>query len=101
MHRAASIAATPKPTIARPHTRIATITARPCRCTWDTQPDSTPPMTAPAGIAANSSAKARPPSLGPPKSTCAISGNSARGMPKTIAMMSTPNDIISTGWVRR
>ena len=29
--------------------------------------------------------------------SCAISGNSARGMPKTIAMMSTTNDIISTG----
>ena len=60
-----------------------------------------PPRTAPAGMAANSSANARPPSSGPPKLACAISGNSARGMPKTIAMMSTRNDIISTGWPRR
>ena len=95
------MAATPKPTIASPQTRMATITARPCRSTRDTQPDSTPPTTAPAGMAAKSSAKARPPSLGPPKSTSAISGKSARGMPKTIAMMSTTNDIISTGWLRR
>ena len=54
----ASIAATPKPIIANPHTRIATITARPWRSTRDTQPDSTPPTTAPSGIAAKSSAKA-------------------------------------------
>src|SRR5690349_24110392 len=31
----ASMAATPKPTIATPHTRIDTITARPCRSTRD------------------------------------------------------------------
>ena len=95
------MAATPKPTIATPHTRIATITARPCRSTRDTQPDRTPPTTAPAGIAAKSSANATPPSFGPLKATSASSGNSARGMPKTMAMMSTTNDIISTGCVRR
>ena len=44
-----------------------------------------------AGIAAKSRAKASPPSDGPPKSTSAISGKSARGIPKTIAMMSTTN----------
>ena len=31
----------------------------------------------------------------------AISGKSARGIPKTIAMMSTTKDISSTGWPRR
>ena len=45
--------------------------------------------------------EASPPSSGPPKLSCAISGNSARGIPKTIAMMSTTNDISSTGWPRR
>ena len=80
---------------------MQTITARPCASTRDTQPLKTPPMTAPAGIAANSSANTRPPASGPPKSTCAISGKSARGIPKIIAMRSTTNDISSTGWWRR
>ena len=40
--------------------------------------------------------------VGPAEATrAAISGNSARGMPKTIAMMSTTNDIISTWCPRR
>ena len=77
------------------------MTARPCRSTRETQPENTPPSTAPIGMPANSSANAIPPPSGPPKSRCAISGNSARGMPKTIAMMSTTNDISSTGWPRR
>ncbi len=94
-------AATPNPIIATPQTRIAQITASPCRSIRDTQPEKTPPRTAPAGMAANSRAKARPPPSGPPKLSCAICGKSARGMPKTIAMMSTTNDIISTGWPRR
>ena len=98
---APACAATPKPVIARPHTRMQRSRARPCRSTRETQPDSTPPTTAPAGIAAKSRANARPPSDGPPKSTSAISGNSARGMPKTMAIMSTTNDISSTGWPRR
>ena len=42
-----------------------------------------------------------PPPSGPPKSRWAISGNSARGIPKTIAIMSTRNDISSTGWLPR
>ncbi len=99
--RSASPTASPNPVIASPQTRIATITARPCASTRETQPLSTPPSTAPAGIAANRSANTRPPSEGPPKSMSAISGNSARGIPKTIAMMSTTNDISSTGWWRR
>ena len=83
--------------MASPHSTIETITASPCRCTRETQPEKIPPSTAPAGIAAKSRAKARPPLSGPPKSRWATSGNSARGMPKTIAMMSTRNDISSTG----
>ena len=97
----ASAVATPNPIIAKPHTRIAATTATPCRLTRDTHPEKIPPATAPAGIAANSSANAQPPSSGPPKLSCAICGNSARGIPKTIAMMSTRNDIISTGCPRR
>ena len=77
------------------------MTARPCRSTRETQPENTPPMTEPAGIAAKSSAKTMPPSSGPPNDECAISGKSARGMPKTIAIRSTTKDIISTGWPRR
>ena len=87
----------PKPVIASPHTRMQATTARPCASTRETQPLSTPPTTAPAGIAANSRAKTRPPSDGPPNSTSAISGKSARGIPKIIAIRSTRNDIISTG----
>ena len=37
-----------------------------------------------------------PPSTGPPKLSCAICGNSARGMPKIIAIRSTTNDISTT-----
>ncbi|SKY28845.1 Uncharacterised protein [Mycobacteroides abscessus subsp. abscessus] len=51
-------------------------------------------MTAPAGIDANNSANAQPPSIGPPKFSWAICGNSARGMPKIMAMRSTTNDTI-------
>jgi MFS family permease len=80
---------------------IDTITANPWRSTRETQPESTPPTTAPAGIAAKSSANARPPSEGPPKLSSAIWGKSARGIPNTIAMMSTRKDISSTGWPRR
>ena len=42
----------------------AAMTARPCGSTRETQPEKTPPSTAPAGIAAKSSAKARPPAGG-------------------------------------
>ena len=80
---------------------MQTITARPCASTRPTQPLSTPPSTAPTGIAAKSSAKTTPPSGGPPNTVSAISGNSARGIPNTIAMMSTTNDISRTGWCRR
>lgn len=56
-----------------------------------------PPSTAPAGMAAKSRAKASPPSLGPAKFSSANCGKRARGMPKTIAMMSTTKLIINTG----
>ena len=93
--------ATPIPTMDRPQTTIAEETATPCRSTRETQPENTPPRNAPTGIAAKSTAKARPPSLGPPKSTCAISGTRARGIPKVIATPSRTKDMRSTGWPRR
>ena len=39
--------------------------------------------------------------MGSPKFSCAICGNSARGIPKTIAMTSTTKLMSSTGCVRR
>ncbi len=60
------------------------------------QPENTPPSTAPAAMAADSSAMVVPPSTGPPKLSCAICGNNARGMPKIIAIKSTTNDINTT-----
>jgi hypothetical protein len=60
------------------------------------QPENTPPTTAPTAIAADSSAIVVPPSTGPPKLSCAICGKSARGMPKIIAIRSTTNDISTT-----
>ena len=60
------------------------------------QPENTPPATAPTEMAAASNAIVEPPSTGPPKLSCAICGNSARGMPKIIAIKSTTNDISTT-----
>src|SRR5690348_11670059 len=60
------------------------------------QPENTPPATAPTDMAADSSAIVVPPSIGPPKLSCAICGNSARGMPRIIATRSTTNDISTT-----
>ena len=59
----ASRAATPNPVIATPHTRIATITASPCRSTRDTQPDSTPPIDR-AGRDRGEEQRERQPALG-------------------------------------
>ena len=89
---AATHTTAPKPTIASPHSVTHTITATPCRCTRDTHPENTPPSTAPALIAANNSPSAVPPSAASPKVSCAICGNSARGMPNTIATRSTTNE---------
>ncbi len=86
----------PNPTIASPHTTIAATTTSPWRRTRGSQPENTPPATAPAEIAAASSAIVVPPSTGPPKLSWAICGNSARGIPKTIAIRSTTNDINTT-----
>ncbi len=93
----AAPAANPKPTIATPHTTIATTTARPWRRTRGNHPENTPPATAPTDIAAANNAIVVPPSTGPPKLSWAICGNSARGMPKIIAIRSTTNDISTTG----
>ena len=75
----------------------AASTATPCRRTRDTHPENTPPSTAPTGIAANSHANAKPPPSGPPNDSCAIWGNSERGMPNTIAMRSTTKLASRTG----
>ncbi len=49
----ANPAARPKPTIATPHTTIAITTASPCRWTRGSQPENTPPATAPNAMAAD------------------------------------------------
>ena len=82
----------PNTTIATPHNATHTSTASPCRRTRGIQPENTPPTTAPTLIAANNRPSADPPEIGSPKVSVAICGNSARGMPKTIAMMSTRNE---------
>src|SRR5699024_9297509 len=82
----------PKTTMATPHSATHTSTARPCRRTRGIHPENTPPITAPTLIAANSRPSAVPPEAGSPKDSVAICGNSARGMPNTMAMMSTRND---------
>ncbi len=92
----ASAAATPKPTIARPQTPMASTTASPCRRMPGNHPENTPPATAPTEMAAARTAIVVPPWTGPPKFSWAICGNNARGMPNTIAMMSTTNDINTT-----
>ena len=84
-----SASARPNPTMATPHATIETTTPMPCRVTLDVHPDVRPHSIAPSGIAANSQPSARPPPGGSPNVFSAISGNSARGMPKTIAMMSS------------
>src|SRR5690606_8363781 len=61
-----------------------------------TQPDASPHTSAPIGMAANSQPSASPPPGGSPKVRSASSGNSALGMPATIAMMSSRKDASST-----
>ena len=63
----AKATATPNPNIARPQTITAASTATPWRAIRETQPENTPPSTAPIGMPANSSANAMPPLSGPPK----------------------------------
>lgn len=69
----------------------------PWRCTRPIQPDISPPRNAPIAIAANR----YPTAPSPPNRVSATSGNSARGIAMAIAMMSTTNDISSTGCVAR
>ena len=97
----AKLAARPDTVMPTPQITIATITESPCREARETQPEKIPPRTAPAGIAAKSRAKASPPPIGPPKLTWASWGNSARGIPNVIAMMSTTKLISSTVLPRR
>src|SRR5215475_10200781 len=84
--------ASPDAATASPQQTTAATSATPWRCTRPIQPDSSPPVTAPIAIAANS----QPTAPGPPKRVVATSGNSARGIANTIATMSTANDMSST-----
>src|SRR5690606_23321890 len=86
----------PKPTTVRPQQMTATAMTAPERDMRENQPENSPKMAEPSGIAANSHPSAGPPPGGSPNVVSAISGNSARGMPATIAMMSTRNDTISS-----
>ncbi len=82
----------PKPIMASPQRPTASTTARPIRSTRPIQPEVSPPSTAPIPMPAFSRPRAVPPSGGPPKVCWAICGNNARGIPATIAMMSTTNE---------
>ena len=79
--------------IATPQPITATMTARPCRWIRDTQPVVSAPTRAPAPGAAY-----RNPSVAasPPNRVTASAGNSARGMPNTMALMSMMNVLSST-----
>ena len=101
VRRSANATVSPNRVIPRAQTPMHQMTTRPCASMRETQPEKIPPITAPAGMAAKSSANAIPPSVGPPKDSCAICGNSARGIAKTIAIRSTTKLISSTGWWRR
>ena len=75
----------PNPVIAAPQTSTAAMTASPWRRTRPTQPLVSAPSSAPAPGAEYSSPTVVAP---PPKTVAASAGNSARGMPKTIAFRS-------------
>lgn len=77
------------------------MTASPCRWTRETHPEKTPARALPAARAANSSEKTMPPEGGPPKVSVAICGNTALGMPKTMAMTSMSNETMTTVFVPR
>src|SRR5487761_1875504 len=74
----------PKPVIASPHTMTEMITARPCRRIRLTQPVVSAPISAPAPGAAYR----KPTAVAPPNTVVPSAGNSARGIPNTIALMS-------------
>ena len=71
--------------MAAPQAMTATMTARPWRWIRLTQPVVSAPTSAPApGAAYRKPSVAAP----PPNSVVASAGNSARGMPNTMALMS-------------
>ena len=75
----------PNATIAAPQTMTAMITARPCRRSCAIQPVISAPASAPTPGAAYR----KPTVVAPPRNTLrAMAGNRARGMPKTMALMS-------------
>src|SRR5436305_481662 len=82
----------PNPTIATPQTVAAAITPSPWRCTRDVQPEVAENSSAPTAGAAY----IRPSTFAPPIPP-AIAGNSAIGMPKNIATMSTAYVPMSSG----
>jgi len=88
-------AAQSEPDHCQRHTTIEPTTSR-WRRILGGQPENTPPATAPAEIAATSSAIAVPPSTGPAELSWTIRGNRARGRPKIVAIRSTTNDINTT-----
>jgi hypothetical protein len=75
----------PKPVMAAPHAMTATMTASPCRWTRLTQPVVSAPIRAPAPGAAYRKPSVEAP---PPNSPVASAGNSALGMPNTMALIS-------------
>ncbi len=85
----------PKPATATPQAATAPRTMSPWCRAREKVPEKSPPSTAPIGMAANSRPRARPSPYGA-KVCAASSGNRARGMPNTIAMMSARNDSSST-----
>ena len=87
----------PNAVIAPPQITPAPITTTPGRRRWPTQPLVAPPMTAPSPGAAVS----RPNVADPPwKCWAASAGNSAVGMPKIIALVSTRSMPPTTGLCR-
>lgn len=71
--------------MARPHPHTAITIARPCRCTRPSQPENTPPSSAPTAGAATSRPVVR---ASPPYQSSATAGYNARGYARTIAHMS-------------
>ena len=71
--------------MARPHPMTAMMVARPWRITDDTQPDVRAPIKAPTPTAEWSKPTVK---ASPPNTPVPIAGNSAVGMPKTIALRS-------------
>ena len=88
----------PKPAIANPQHTTATMTARPWRWTFTSQPEKTIAITAPTAGADWSSPTVFAP---PAKNTPAAAGNRARGLASTMAMRSAAKLARTTRFVRR